>query len=85
MKSANVDTDIFWSTSEILASLEISKSRLRDYCQILYELAPDEFDHRRYDKLYSPAAYKSLEELRDLFKQGFRKSQIEEKITKEGI
>lgn len=85
MKSANVDTDIFWSTKEILESLEISKSRLRDYCRILYELAPDEFDHRRYETLYSPAAYKSLETIRDLFKQGFRKNQIEEKITKEGI
>lgn len=66
-------------------NLQISATTLRNYCKFLTEVAPDEFDHKKYESIYSPESYAALEKVRQLFLDGWSRKQVKDKLTKEGI
>lgn len=83
MKSAS--TEHYRTTQEVLSSLQISPTTLRNYCKLLTEVTPDEFRHRKYESIYTPESYAALAKIRKLFLSGWSREQVKDKLAKEGI
>lgn len=69
----------------MLSELQISATTLRNYCKLLTEVTPDEFQHRKYESIYTPESYAALQKVRQLFLSGWSREQVKEKLAKEGI
>ncbi|MEG4010365.1 hypothetical protein QUA41_30680 [Microcoleus sp. Pol11C1] len=76
---------VYRSRKEVLENLQISSTTLVNYCKFLTEVTPDEFQHKKFESMYSPESYAALQKIRQLFLDGWSREQVKTKLLNEGL
>lgn len=74
-----------YSARQVESYLGIGTRRLRQYCALLREACPGEFDHPLGSAYYSIDNYRALKKVRQLFKVGATHDQVKTTLKLEGF
>jgi hypothetical protein len=73
-----------YTVRQIQGYLGVGKTRLSQYCQLLRESCPSEFDHPIGSSFYSTENYRALKKVRTLFSKGATHEQVRQTLRLEG-
>jgi hypothetical protein len=73
-----------YTVRQIQGYLGVGKTRLTQYCKLLREACPGEFDHPVGSSLYSTTNYRALKKVRTLFRLGATETQVKQTLRLEG-